>query len=125
MNKPVRISVTLPAKPEAVYEAWLDSKKHSDFTGSPARIEGKVGGEYTAWDGYIRGTNLELIPGKRIVQSWRTTEFSSSSPDSKVIITFSESRSGTKLTLHHSNIPEGQEAEYQQGWKDFYFIPMS
>jgi activator of HSP90 ATPase len=31
---------------------------------------------------------------------------------------------GSKLTLIHTDIPEGQSEEYKQGWKDYYFAPM-
>lgn len=124
MRKSFQVSVTLPVKPEVIYEAWLNTKKHSVFTGSPAKIDSRVGGKFSAWDGYITGANLELIPNRRIVQSWRTTEFPSGSPDSKIDVTLTETKNGTKLTLKHSNIPAGQEKEYKQGWKDFYFVPM-
>ena len=50
------------------------------MTGAAARIAGRVGAAYSAWDGYIAGKTLELAPGKRIVQSWRTTEFASDDP---------------------------------------------
>jgi len=60
MSESIKTSVKLPAKQREIYEAWLDSEKHSAFTGSPAKIERKVGSEFSAWDGYIKGKNLEL-----------------------------------------------------------------
>jgi uncharacterized protein YndB with AHSA1/START domain len=67
------ISTLLPATPDEVYQAWLSSDGHSQMTGSPATVSAQVGGEFSAWDGYIHGKNLELRRGTRIVQSWRTT----------------------------------------------------
>ena len=67
-----KLSCDLPAPPQAVYDAWLDSAAHSAMTGSEAKIGKHVGDRYTAWDGYISGTTLELAPGRRIAQSWRT-----------------------------------------------------
>ena len=124
MGKTFQVSVTLPVKPEAIYEAWLDTKKHTAFTGSPAQVDARTGGKFSAWDGYICGTNLELVPYTRIVQSWRTKEFPDESPDSRIEVTLTQTRNGTKLTLKHSNIPAGMEEEYKQGWKDFYLEPM-
>jgi activator of HSP90 ATPase len=49
----LRQKVTLRAKPIEVYEAFVDAKKHSAFTGSKAMGEGKVGSKFTAWDGYL------------------------------------------------------------------------
>jgi activator of HSP90 ATPase len=124
MKNEFTISAVLKIKPDELCRAWLDSKEHSKFTGSPAKISPKVGGKFTAWDGYISGTTIEISPGKRIVQEWRTTEFSDDTPDSKIEVIFEKADKGTKLILRHYEIPKGQEAEYRKGWKDFYFEPM-
>jgi activator of HSP90 ATPase len=58
------------------------------------------------------------------VQAWRTTEFPKGSPDSRVEIILETIDGGTKLTLLHSNIPEGQADDYKKGWQEFYFDPM-
>ena len=71
----LHLTTILPANPERVFLAWLDSAEHAAFTGSLAQIEPFVGGRFTAWDGYIQGATLELSPHTRILQSWRTTEF--------------------------------------------------
>ena len=62
MTYDFKLSCTLPASPEAVYDAWLDSAKHSAMTGAEAKIVNRVGGAYSAWDGYITGKTVELIP---------------------------------------------------------------
>lgn len=60
-------TVFFKAPPELVYEALLDAKKHSEFTGSPATANARVGSTFTAWDGYITGRNVELVRTKKIV----------------------------------------------------------
>jgi activator of HSP90 ATPase len=112
-----------PASAEEVYDAWLSSKGHSGMTGSPATISAVVGGEFDAWDGYIHGKNLELVPGKRIVQSWRTSEFSTDEPDSRIEITLEPIGDKTKLTLKHTGLPP-HGGQYEQGWVESYFDPM-
>ena len=94
------------------------------MTGSPAEVVSKVKGKFTAWDGYISGETLELRPYSRIAQAWRTTEFPEGSPDSRVEILLESVKGETKITINHSNIPEGQADDYKQGWQDFYFKPM-
>ena len=118
-----RISETFPATPEALYEAWLNSDLHSEMTGGKAEVSDQVGDEFTAWDGYISGKNLELQPPLRILQSWRTTEFSPSEPDSLLEITFVTEEKETRITIRHSDLPE-HGMQYQQGWVDAYFTPM-
>jgi activator of HSP90 ATPase len=124
MTEKLKMSVVLPVKPDKLYHAWLDSKKHAEFTGDAADIDPKVGGKFTAWDGYIIGKNLELEPPRRILQSWRTTEFPEGAPDSMLEILIEPDGDGSKLTLIHTEIPEGQSEDYKQGWKDYYFAPM-
>lgn len=120
----LELSITLPVKASKIYKAWLSGKLHSQFTGSKATVNPKIGCRFTAWDWYIEGKTLELIPGKKIVQSWRTTDFSEQDIDSKIEIILEESNGETKLTLIHTNIPEGQGENYKKGWFDFYFKPM-
>jgi activator of HSP90 ATPase len=120
----IEISVTFKIKPEKIYSAWMESKKHTAMTGSAAEIDPAINGTFTAWDEYISGTTIELVPGKKIVQKWRTTEFPPDSPDSLLEIMLEKTSSGTKLILKHSLIPDGQGENYKKGWKDFYFKPM-
>jgi activator of HSP90 ATPase len=124
MKNGFTLSAMIPAKASEIYAAWLGSEGHSEMTGSPAQVDGKVGGKFTAWDGYIFGTTLELIPNQRIVQAWRTSEFPDEAPDSRVELLFEEVAGSTKITLTHSDMPEDQVESYKQGWDDFYFKPM-
>jgi activator of HSP90 ATPase len=107
-----------------IYDAWLDSESHAEMTGGEATATDKVGGAFIAWDGYIKGKNLELEPGTRIVQAWRTTEFTRSDPDSRLEILFEDVKNGARVTILHSNLPE-DGMKYRDGWKDYYFEPMS
>ena len=68
-------SVTIPASPNAIYSAWLDSAGHSAMTGAAAVCSAEIEGSFQAWDGFIKGRNLELQENTRIVQSWRTRRF--------------------------------------------------
>lgn len=118
------VSATIPATPKAIYDAWLDGKQHGLMNGGgKATGSTKVGGRFTAWDGYIKGKNLELVSGKRIVQSWRTTQFTGKDPDSQIAVMLAKVPSGTKVTLRHSNVPDGHDG-YKSGWKTHYFAPM-
>jgi hypothetical protein len=64
-----------------------------------------------------------LEPGRRIVQSWRTTEFTSVEQDSLLEILFVPTSEQTRLVLRHSDLPE-HGTQYEQGWEDAYFTPM-
>ncbi|MBI4338490.1 MAG: SRPBCC domain-containing protein [Chloroflexi bacterium] len=124
MPESIRVSAVLPATPQRIYEAWLDSRQHGSFTGGAAEIDPTVGGVFTTWDGYIRGVTEALEPYRRILQAWRTTDFPEDAPDSRLEVLLEPSARGTRITLVHTGIPDGQGADYRQGWKDHYFAPM-
>jgi uncharacterized protein YndB with AHSA1/START domain len=125
MSNGFKMSTVLPAEPAAIYRAWLDARTHAAFTGGGAATSSpRIGGAFTAWEGYIRGTYLALEPGERIVHAWRTTDFPEAAPDSRVEVLLEATRGGTLLTVVHAQIPAGQEVDYQASWSDFYFRPM-
>ena len=119
-----KLSCTLPASPEAIYDAWLDSAKHSAMTGAGAKIVNRIGGAYSAWDGYITGKTVELVPAERIVQTWRTSQFAGNDPDSTITVELAPTKTGARLTLTHSGVPSGQTSYESGGWRDNYFTPM-
>ncbi len=117
------LKTTLNASAKDVYDAWMNSESHSEMTGGDAEIQDVVGTTFSAWDDYITGRNIELESNKRIVQSWRTTEFEESDEDSQIEIILEESNSQTNLTLIHTNLSQDGE-RYINGWKEHYFEPM-
>jgi activator of HSP90 ATPase len=119
------ISRVIHAKPEVVFKSWLDGAAHSAFTGAKAVIDPTEGGAFTAWDGYISGKTVLIEADKRIIQLWRTTDFAQDDPDSNLELLFEPANKGTKLTICHSSLPEGQGDNYKDGWIEFYFDPMN
>jgi activator of HSP90 ATPase len=120
----IRQKVLLDAEPVEAYEAYVDPKKHSAFTGSGATGTPKVGGRFIAWDGYISGKYLELEKGKRVLHEWTTTEWPAGYPPSIVELTFRKKGKKTELTMVHSRAPAEQADDYRQGWIDWYWEPM-
>lgn len=123
MTKNIKQTVTFKAIPHEVYELFMDSKKHSQFTGDKAVISRKVGGKFTAFGGYAEGTNLELIPDKKIVQKWRTSDW----PEghySQITLSLMSNERGTRLTFTQSGVPDDQYDDILQGWRDYYWSPM-
>ncbi len=124
MAATIRQTVLVDAPPHAVFEALMDSKKHAAFTGEKANISRKVGGKMTAGDGYIVGRNLRIEKDKVIVQSWRTTDFRESDPDSQIMFHFSKKGKGTRLMFVHSKVPDRLTESLRQGWIDYYWVPL-
>jgi uncharacterized protein YndB with AHSA1/START domain len=120
----LRVSSLVPASPNRIFAAWMDERQHSAFTGARAHIDPWSGGRVSAWDGYIFGNHLFLDTGRRIVMAWRTTDFPQNAPDSQVDVTLEPVAGGTKVTIAHTGIPEGQSEQYREGWRTHYLDPM-
>jgi uncharacterized protein YndB with AHSA1/START domain len=120
------IETELNVNPETAYTTWLDSEGHEEMTGGGASFTNEVGTPFTAWDGYIFGKLLELEPHKRILQTWRTSEFDDNTPDSVLEVTFTPSANGTLFTLTHTALDSAASVEkYRSGWEEHYIAPMT
>jgi len=49
MKNHYTITVTINAKAEAIYKAWLSTEGHSAITGSPAKVDGTINGDFTCF----------------------------------------------------------------------------
>jgi activator of HSP90 ATPase len=124
MNKIIRQTVTIGAAPKRVYEILINEKMHAKFTGNKATISRKAGGAFACYGGYLTGFNLDLVPGKRIVQAWRSSDWPKGSYS---IATFSMkgSRGGkTRLTFTHVGVPSANRPHIEKGWRTFYWKPL-
>jgi uncharacterized protein YndB with AHSA1/START domain len=124
MGYDFELSTELAGTPEAVWDAWMSSDGHAAMTGAGAEVDARVGGTYSAGDGYITGVTLALERPHRIVQSWRTDEFEEEDPDSRIEVLLAPSATGTLLTLRHTNVPDDQRVYEEGGWEENYFEPM-
>ena len=124
-TKTIRQRVFFPGvKPVEIYDALINAKKHSAFTGAKATGVARAGGKFTAWDGYIFGKNVKLVANKKIVQEWQTTEWPEDAEPSTFELTFTAKKGGTEISMVHSNVPAEQAAGYKSGWNEFYWNPM-
>ena len=120
-TKNIEQTVTIGAEPSRVYAALMDSGQHSAFTGEPAQIDPQKGGAFTCYDNYILGLTLELEPGKRIVQAWRSRNWPAGTYS---IVTFKlAKKTGGKTLLRFSQVgvPAKDFAEKSKGWRSHYW----
>ena len=66
---------------------------------------------------------LELVPNKKIVQSWRASDWVGGHY-SQVTFELKEQEGITYLTFTQSGVPEDQYNDVSQGWYDYYWEPM-
>lgn len=124
MCKTIKQKVKFKAAPKEVYEALTDSKKHSAFSGERAKISKKIGGPFTAYSNYISGVNVDLSPGKRIVQAWRNNKFPEGIYSMAAFTLVGTRDGGTELTLIHRGVPKVLIPGIERGWRKFYWDKM-
>ncbi len=124
-TKTIEQTVTFNASPHDVYEALMDSEKHSQFTGAKASISREVGGPFNAYDGALSGAILELVRDAKIVQSWRGSD-DGWVPGHYSTATFSLEAidGGTRLTFVQMGVPEQSVEQISQGWQTYYWPKM-
>jgi uncharacterized protein YndB with AHSA1/START domain len=124
MTKIIRKTVTIGAKPRQVYEALINEKKHASFTGAKAKISRKVGGSFACYGTYLEGINLDLVPGRRIVQAWRSAGWPKG-VYSVATFAFSAAKGGkTKIKFTHLGVPASSINSIGKGWQTYYWKPL-
>lgn len=106
------------ASPADVYNALTNEATIRLWSGEEAVMPPEPGMEFSLWDGSICGINLELVPGKKIVQEWF---FGEQEKPSIVTIILHEAKKGTSVELRHTNIPVEDYENITSGWDENYF----
>lgn len=124
-TKTIEQSTTFKASPHEVYELLMDSEKHTKFTGAEAHISREIGGSFTAYDGALSGTILELVPDTKIVETWRgSDEGWVAGHYSTATFTFEPVDGGARLNFVQTGVPEASFEQISQGWQTYYWPKM-
>ena len=123
MPRTVTLAVDLPASAAKLYRMYLDPKQHAAFTGAPVQIAARAGAAFVAFGGALRGTILQVVPNRLIVQSWRSTQFAKQDLDSTLVLSFFSQRRGARIELTHVNVADSDFAGVSEGWPKYYWIP--
>lgn len=121
MENVIRQSVRFKASPEALFNIYLDSKKHGAAIDDKVSIGRKVGATFTAFNGGLRGRNLLIVPNRMVVQSWRANSWKKSDADSILILLFSKAGRDGQIELIHANVPGHTYALIKKGWPKHYW----
>jgi uncharacterized protein YndB with AHSA1/START domain len=124
-HKTLQRKISIRASPHEVYEALMDTKKFITFTGDHAHINRGIGGILTAFNGYVKGKNMELIPDEKIVQEWRADEEGWPKDHFSIItIVLIPAEEGTQLDFIQDKLPQQCAEVITKGWEDSYWEPL-
>jgi activator of HSP90 ATPase len=122
MTPVIQQSVRFRTSPQALFDLYLDSRRHSLSTGAPATISRKVGGKFKAFEGPLEGKNLLMVPGKQIVQLWRATHWKKEDW-SILILSFGAVTGGAQVDPIHVGVPAYDHKGVSKGWPQYYWRP--
>jgi len=118
--KTIKQTFVIKATPQRIFEALTTIADIKKWSGAGAKFEAKVDGQYTMWDGWVKGTVQELIPGKKLAQTWEPSDWEPQNEASVATFTLSEKGGGTEVQFEQTNVPDKQYKSTDDGWRDFY-----
>lgn len=123
MSRTIQLAATLPASPDDLFDMYIDPVQHAAFTGAPVTISATPGAAFSAFNGVLSGTMLQVVPKRLIVQSWRSPYWGENDIDSTLVLTFHVDKDGGRIELTQANVVDTDFAGVSQGWEKFYWTP--
>lgn len=119
--KSIKQTYKINAPVDKVWDALVNPSVIEKWGGGPAEMNDQEGSEFKLWGGDIYGKNIKVIKNKKLVQEWIEGDW-----DKPSIVSFnlSESDGKTTVELVHTDIPDNQAKDIEEGWKDYYMIPL-
>ncbi len=120
--KQLEQTYTIKASLSKVWEALTDASMAEKWGAGPAKVDARVGGEFSYWDGDIHGVNTKIISLKLLEQDW----YEHDHPERLHKVTFRLEADGDTTRIHPAQTEVGDdEFEYMHsGWNDYYFDPI-
>lgn len=116
--------ISISASVSEVFKTLTDTASFERMTGGrKADISKAVGGAASMFGGDITAVNVEMVPGKRLVQAWRAQNW----PEGvHSIVRFELHAEGkaTKIIFDQAGYPDGAHAMLSGGWHKMYWEPM-
>jgi uncharacterized protein YndB with AHSA1/START domain len=123
----VEREVRIAARPETVFDFFVDPEKMTRWKGRQAELDACPGGIYRVElsdRDIARGEYLEIDPPRRVVFSWgwegqESGEHAVPPGSSRVEVELSPEGDGTLVRLRHLDLPAEAREIHGQGW-DLY-----
>ncbi len=124
MCKTIKHKVRFKAPPDTIYDLLANSRRRTEITGRKAVMSGKAGGKFSTDAGQVTGVNVDLMPGRRLVQAWRRKDFPEGIYSMAAITLAPTPGGGTELVLTHRGVPKHLLDQVEDYWRHVYWAPM-
>lgn len=119
----VEREVRIDARPETIFQFFVDPAKMVRWKGRKAKLEARPGGVY--WvdingQNIARGEYVEVRPFTRVVFTWGWEGSANVPPGSSTVeITLIPDGNGTIVRLRHRDLPQGEREQHRKGWEHY------
>lgn len=119
--KKIKRTYRINSSSEKVWQALTDPKNIDRWGAGPAKMSEELGFEFSLWGGDVYGKNIEVIPGKKLVQEWFGGKW-----DKPSIVTFklTSKADETVIDFTQTDVPDAEFSDIEQGWEDYYMGPI-
>jgi uncharacterized protein YndB with AHSA1/START domain len=123
----VEREVRIAARPETVFDFFVDPQKMTQWKGRKAELDPRPGGVYRVEindQAIVRGEYVEIDAPSRVVFTWgwegqESGEHAVAPGSSRVEVDLLPDGDGTLVRLRHLDLPEQSREIHGQGW-DLY-----
>ena len=113
------------SSPIKVFRALTDSNEINKWGGGPSRVQARVHGDYSLWDGDIYGSIREINEPSCLIHTFREKTWESSYIESIVTWHIDTVDKATILSLEHRDIPTRKLREtFAEGWNEYFLGPL-
>ncbi|MBI3984661.1 MAG: SRPBCC domain-containing protein [Candidatus Levybacteria bacterium] len=106
---------------DKVWDGLINPDSINKWGGGPSRMNDEEGFEFKLWGGDVFGKNIKVIKEKLLTQEWFGGDW-----DKPSIVTFNlkTANGKTVVELIHTDVPDKEVKDIEQGWGDYYMLPL-
>ncbi|KAI8646862.1 activator of Hsp90 ATPase [Parasitella parasitica] len=104
-----------------LYETLTDARRASIWTRGHVKLTNEAGSTYEFFNGNVTGKMLELVPDKKIVQTWRLKSWPAGHY-STVTLELEEGSNFVTLKMSQTDVPVGEEENVEKNWSGYYWM---
>lgn len=113
-------SIEFQTSAHELYETLTDLNRAQIWTRGPVKLSKEVNSTFEFFGGNVSGEILELVPDKKIVQTWRLKSWPAGH-FSKVTMELDQGSDSVTLKINQTGIPIGQEELTRTNWSGYYW----